>query len=501
MIKPSMEYRIETAPADDLKSLENLLNRMSTDGWDLYSMTEGENDSEYSYNCIFVREAEKASQEESDDDLASMIGVKSKIERLMNVQTEPWEECKSIQQKIKDKRTRINQIRSLIDGTSEDQRAHLNEEISKTINDLNHLQKELREIISPDIMIPKIGEEKLTITLSEELVDLVNPDLDANLIAHTVKARQELTDSIGYVIPRVKFFDTDTLDANEYCINIRGIPGFRGRVFPGYYMYYKDELKLSEVPDYAIADKDYYCDKDVIWIPEEKTKDFWIKGKSAAEVVSINLKHTVIKYIDELFDYTDVNCYLEIVGLQNSYLIENIIPDFLSVAEIKFILTNLVKEHVSIKDILYIFEKINDFADEGSKEDLLDKIRISLKRQISASLANSDGVIQAFELSAPRLEYFEEVIYSEQKDKDEDSDETDDIIRIPIEEGKITSLLKKLKSTVGKYDIDAYHVVLIVPFGIRYILNVLISPFVPNIKVVAKEEISDEYTLEIIDKI
>ena len=502
MLKPMMEYKIEVCPLEDIKELENLLNRMSQEGWDLYSMTEGEVNDELCYNCIFVREAGDSEVDENDHDLSSMTGFKSQIERLMNAQTEPWEKCKSIQQKIKDKRTRINQIKSLIDSTSEDQRGSLNEEISKNINDLKHLQQDLRDIISPDIMIPKIGEDKLTITLSEELIDLVNPDLDANLVAQTVKARQEMTDELGYVIPRVKFFDKNTLDANEYCINIRGIAGFRDRVFPGFLMYYKDELKLADVPDYAITAKDYYCDKDIIWIPEEKTKDFWIKGKTASEVISANLKHTVIKYIEELLDYTDVNCYLEIVGLQNSYLIENIIPDFLSVAEVKFILTNLVKEQISIKDILYIFEKINDFADEGTKEDLLDKIRISLKRQISASLANEEGIIQAFTLSTTRLKYFEDAINAAFDELDEDEDEKcDEVLKIAIEDKKVEALLKKIKSTINKYEIESHHVVLIVPFGIRYIMSLLISPFMPNIKVIAKEEIAEEYTLEIIEQI
>ena len=61
------------------------------------------------------------------------------------------------------------------------------------------------------------------------------------------------------------------------------------------------------------------------------------------------------KYIDDIFDYSDINRYIEIVGNQNLYLVENIIPDYLSIAELKYILTNLIKEKVSIKDIVYIF--------------------------------------------------------------------------------------------------------------------------------------------------
>lgn len=86
-------------------------------------------------------------------------------------------------------------------------------------------------------------------------------------------------------------------------------------------------------------------------------------------------------------------------------MIENIVPDFVSIAELKYILTSLIKERVSIKDIVYIFEKINDFADEETKEDLLSRVRHSLSRQISKSIANENNLIQAFELSEESLKY------------------------------------------------------------------------------------------------
>ena len=127
---------------------------------------------------------------------------------------------------------------------------------------------------------------------------------------------------------------------------------------------------------------------------------------SASAVIARALEYVCIKYVEDIFDYNDINRYIEIVGENNMYLVENIIPDFVSIAELKFILTNLIKERVSVKDILFIFEKINDFSDEETKEDLLSKVRHALGRQISQSVANENNVIQAFELSEEHLKYF-----------------------------------------------------------------------------------------------
>ena len=495
MFKPSLEYKIKSCPSNDKEALEKLLNEMSKEGWELYSLSEVEVDNEFCYNCIFHRE--QIDVEEEAEDLSSMIGFKSKMERLMHKKHEPFELCADIQRKIKDKRIKIAQIKSLIDSTSEDQRSSLNEEISKTLKELHDLQKNLRDVISPDIMIPKIGEEKLSIGLSEEIIDLVNPDVEANLIAQTVKTRQALTERLGYVIPRIKFLDDDSIQANEYCIKVRGIVAFIGQVFINHLMYYKEELNLSDLPEDVIEDIDAYSGKSVIWFPIEKTKDFWIKGLTAAEVIAQNIEYTCIKYIEELFDYTDVNCYLEIVGLQNSYLVENIIPDFLSVAEVKYILTSLIKEQVSIKDILFVFEKINDFADEITKEDLLDRIRISLGRQICAGIANSNGVIQALKLNKTNLEYFEEAICQ----SEEDEDMADDIVKIAIEESKVIKIATAIRKKAQKYNFEPSQIVLVVPSTIRHLLYLLLSPLIPNIKVIAKEEICKEYSLQIFDSV
>ena len=56
--KSKSVYKIKSVPSDDVKDLENILNEMSREGWDLYSLQESENDEGYCYNCIFLKDAE-----------------------------------------------------------------------------------------------------------------------------------------------------------------------------------------------------------------------------------------------------------------------------------------------------------------------------------------------------------------------------------------------------------------------------------------------------------
>lgn len=477
-------YMIKTCPSSDFEQLESLLNSMSEDEWELYSMHEVEVDGEYQYSCIFLKET---SLEDSYEDTFDLIGFKSKMERIMSPTLEPLDVCIDVQKKIKDKRLKIAQIKTLLDSTSEDNRAMLNQEISVTLQELDSLKQKLLEASSPDIMQNKIGESKLSISLSEELLDTISPDSDYNLISELVKVRQGLTESLGYIIPKVKFESDDTLQANEFVIKVRGVDAIKAFAYPGYVMYFRDKLNLSKLPKNIIKDVDYITGKQTIWIEQPKTKDFWEKGLDATGFIGRLLEFASIHHIEEIFDYSDVNRYIEIVGTQNMYLIENIIPDYVSIAELKYILANLVKEKVSIKDIIYVFEKINDFADDSSKEDLLARIRLALARQISASLIGKASSIQAFELSDKTADYFLKQI------------DTDKVIK--IDAAKLEKIISKINLAIENSSHQLNEVILITPIAIRNLIFLALVDFIPSIRVIAKEEILSDYPVEIIESV
>lgn len=486
MKSSSMKYCIKTCSSEDTAQLENLLNEMSAQGWEIYTMHEVECDNGFVFNCIFARDEEIL--DENEDDFDDVFGYKTQMQKMISVQNEPFELCVEIQRKIKDKRNRINKIISLIDETSESQRQKLNTEMSVCMEELSVLRKELQKVISPEIVADKIGEDKICIRLSEENIELVNPDLEANLVAQTVKIRQKLAEELGYIIPKIRFENDETLQANEFQIDVRGVSAFKGHVYPGCIMFFKEDLNTTKGFKDAIKDKDYISSKPIVWLPQEKTKSFWVSGYTASEAVARMLEYVCVKYVEDIFDYNDMNRYIEIIGENNLYLIENIIPDFVSIAELKFILTNLIKERVSVKDIIYIFEKINDFADEETKEDLLSKVRFALGRQISKSAANSDNLIQAFELSESSYKYLNAKV----KGKGE-------IIR--IDNSKIKTIAQNIYKAVDKSDSDFENAILIVPMEIRQITAFVLSQVMTDIRVIAREEITPEFEIEILAQV
>ena len=284
------------------------------------------------------------------------------------------------------------------------------------------------------------------------------------------------------------FKDDENLNSGEFSIKIRGMEVFRAVVYPGYKMFYADDLHLEHKIKNSVIAEDEISGKKVIWVEKEKAKDFWQSGLTSSEYIAKALKYIAVKHVDDLLDYEDIEKYLNVVEKENPYLIENIVPDIMTYADIKYVMVSLIKENVSIKNITYIFEKINDFADDGSKVDIINKIRIALSRQICSKYTNEDGeTISLFDLS--------DKTYSELMLGCDDSDAS--IIKIDADFAeKIAGKIKRKAKKLGIYEPKV-----MVPIEYRQILFTLLSLYINNIVVLAQEEIGASFKTDIIGEI
>lgn len=488
MFNKKMQYIIKSVPTDDKQALENLLNEMSDAGWDLYTMHEIETDSSFDFNCIFMRE--KQDEDETDlDDIVNITSFKYRMEKMLAAPSSPYASCKEIQLKISNQKERIKKIKSQLESEnlSPDKKKQLNEQMSDELRHLDSLKQALVNEISPDAMYSTIKEEKFVVNLSEEILELISMEANDNLLAETVKVRQNLAETLGYVIPHIHFHNSDELMQNEFSVKLHDIEVFRTVVFPKYNAFYKDELKGYTLAEGDIVVEDAITGKKLIWIASEKVKDFWYQGMTAVEYIGKAIETIAVKEVSDIMDYNDVNKYVEKVIEANSFLVDNIIPDFITASDLKYLLTCLIREKVSVKNIVYIFEKINDYANEPTKEDLLDKVRLALSKHIIKDLA-IDGELKVIEFSD---EIIDEV-YGFFKEDEEES-----VIRIDSSEVQdiACKLVKFAKSKRIKKPVIA------VPMDIRHMVFVILSEFVQDLTVLAHEELVSDFDIKFVGKI
>lgn len=492
MYNKKMQYVIKTCSSENTQELQNLLNEMSMNGWELYSMQETENDDgQLLCHCIFMKEAEN-SERNSNSDVINISSFKSQMEKMLSPEQSPYDICLEIQEKIRDRKAKIAKIKKELDGEAPASvtRKKLNDKISAGLKELEELKTKLAQATSPDAMFSKLKEEKLSIHLSEEILGALDPEqeiLEEELVAETVKSRLKLTEQLGYIIPKIVFQDDENLNPYEFSIRIRGLDVFKTTVYPKFLMFFDDELHLDKKIKNSVSDVDKITGRKIVWIEKDKAKDFWQKGLSCTEFIARALEFCAVKYVDELLDYEELDKYIDIVSHTNEYLVENIIPDFLTLSDLRFILTSLIREKISIKNITYIFEKINDFVQDCTKTDLVKKIRLAISRQIVKNNINENGIITAFEISEKTLDKF-------MPNFDEDDDA---IIRIDADFAE--TLAEKMNKKIKQYQVQ--NPKLIVPLELRHLLFTLLSNYMNDITVLAREEIGCHANLEIIAEI
>ena len=497
MYTKKMKYVVKSCSLANPQDLQDLLNDMSEEGWELYSMQEDEDEEGNLYcHCVFMRQAQNVSE---GADTINISSFKSRMEKMLSPEQSPYDICVDIQSKIREQKNKISKIKKELEGEAPASvsRKKLNDKISAGLKELDDLKLKLSHATSPDSMFSRLKEDKLSIHLSEELLSYIDDNstnLEDELVAQTVKTRIKLVDSLGFIIPKIVFQDDALLNPYEFSIQIRGLDVYRALVYPNFLMFFEDELHLDKKIKNSVKDIDKITGKNVIWIERDKAKDFWCKGLSGSEVITRALEYFVIKHADDLLDYEELDKYIDVVNEHNEFLIENLIPNPLSMSDVKSILANLVKERVSIKNITYIFEKLNDIAgSDADRTEIIDNLRMSLSRQICNNYKNENGAIEAFELSEDTIVKFGFLFSIDENMTDECFDESS-----IFDFENLEKFVTKLKKQSKKYGIE--RPILVVPIEIRTIISSLLNKYI-DVTVLAKEEIQYNAKLDVISKI
>ncbi len=486
MFSRNLEYVIKETSTEDRQALQDLLNEMSQEGWDLYTLHEVETEDDIVYSCIFMRERPATDENEVFDKVVNVKNFKAQMEKMLSNNMTPYESCRDIISKIKAQKERVANVKSQIDKVDWSERDTLNRQMSDELQRLENLKQDLVKEISPGVMYSRIGEEKFTVNLSDELLEFVNPDNQNDLLSETVKSRQKLTDELGYVIPRMVFQDNDELAPYEFSIKVHNLEVYKSTAVPEHIAFFKDDLHLTRKPAGTIVVKDEITGKDIWWVDVKQADDFWAEGWSAVEYIARAIEFISVKYVSEILDYSDINRYVTLVEKRNPFVINNIIPDFITIAELKYILINLIRERISIKDIDYIFEKINDFSDEMSKDGLLDRIRLSLAKHISQRFITKEPS-KVMEFSGKTLDDMFSL------------SESEDGAVIKVDGKFAEKLAKKMKKIADANDLK--EIILVVPMEIRHMTFAIFSEFINMLTVVAHEELSCDTNIEVIETI
>ena len=280
----------------------------------------------------------------------------------------------------------------------------VNQDVQQQLGQLDAVKQNMQDLVNPNKMYERLGVDVLSLQVGAGLLIIADPEQDGQLLAKIAALRQRVTDDLGYIIPNIRIMDSSAIGDNEYLISIRGNPVATGTVYPGKLMVIADQFEAlnKKLPDNAIASIEPTYQSQAYWInPQHISKDDNIQAVDAVDVIVTHLQECVRKYVDEVMTKTDVLKLMELVKSQDPTLVNDLVPTIISTSDLRKIFVNLIREKVSIKDIIFIFERLCDYARFSKEPDILsERLRAALGRQICLSSANKEKVLYALTLSS-----------------------------------------------------------------------------------------------------
>jgi len=279
----------------------------------------------------------------------------------------------------------------------------IQQDVNMQYHELESVKQNMQDLVNPNKMYERLGVDILSLQVGNGLLSIADPEQEGQLLAKIAALRQRMTDEFGYIIPSIRIMDSSALSDNEYLISIRNNPVSTGNVYPDRVMVISDQWESAgkPVPNDVITGVDPTYQQPVYWVKPDQIKEGEkITAIDSTDAIISHLQDSLRRYVDEIMTKTDIIKLMELVKTQDPTLINDLVPAIISTSDLRKIFVNLLREKVSIKDIIFIFERLCDFARFSKEPDILsERIRAALGRQICIGNATHDKILYVVTLS------------------------------------------------------------------------------------------------------
>jgi flagellar biosynthesis protein FlhA len=353
--------------------------------------------------------------------------------------------------------------------------------------------------------LPKTGEEPmaevgvdaLELAIGFGLVPLVDGGgggtASSTLLRRVSMIRRQIAADLGLVIPPVRIHDELGMESHEYVVKVRGSEVTRGRIMPGHLLAMDPGDAMGKLQ--GIPTREPAFGLEAVWIQESARGEAESLGYTVVDAESVIVTHlteTIRDHASEVLTRQDVRALLDKLKETNAAVVEEVVPDALSVGEIQRVLQSLLAEGVPIRDLGTIVEAIGDKARTTRDTSLLSEYaRQALGRAITAPHLDERLRLQAITLD-PAIE--QEVSTSITQTTDGEYLAMDP----PRAQAIVTALRKQVEHATARGTQGGKGPVLLCSARIRRHLRRLIAQAQPHLAVCSYNEIAPGIDVETI---
>jgi len=247
-----------------------------------------------------------------------------------------------------------------------------------------------------------LNVDMLQLEVGYGLIPFVDSAQDGELLNRIQSIRKQFAMNNGFIVPPVHIKDNLQLSPNHYTFSLKGVTVAESEILPGHFMAMDPGMVTETMQGIAATEPAFGL--PALWISSDKKDRAQIAGYTVVDcttVMATHISEIIKQYSHELIGRQEVQGLLDNLAKTYPKLVEELVPNILSLGTIMRVVQNLLKEGVSIRDLRTILETMADWATTTQDTDILTEyVRHALARTISSDLA-VDGVIPVITLAKP----------------------------------------------------------------------------------------------------
>jgi len=363
------------------------------------------------------------------------------------------------------------------------------EEKKKATVELEQAARETREQKKePENVFSYFQVDTLEIEIGYNLILLTDERHGGDLLHRLAAVRRQCAGEMGIYVRPIRIRDNLQLNPNAYSFKLRGVEIAAGELMPGHFLA-MDPLG-QELDAKGIPTTEPTFGLPAWWVAAEDREQVELAGFTVVDCATVLVTHlteVIKRHAHELLGRQEVKELLDVVKEKNPVVVEELVPDLMTMGEVQKILQNLLKERVPIRDLASILEALADGARISKDVDYLTECtRQALARTICSQYTGTGSSKITVITLHPRLE---QAIAG--------SIEQTQMGSYPVLEPQIVrQILNKLKTSVDNLTLRGLPPVVLCSSKVRLPFRRLTERSFPNLAVLAMNEIAPNIEVE-----
>ena len=347
--------------------------------------------------------------------------------------------------------------------------------------------QELEEMKSPESVIDLLHVDAIEFEFGYGLIPIADKNQGGDLLDRVIMIRRQCAIELGIVVPVIRIRDNIQLFPNQYVIKIKGNRVASGEIMLDHYLAMSPGIDDESIEGIQTVEPAFGM--PALWVNEEMKEEAEMAGYAIVDppsVVSTHLTEVIKRHAHELIGRQEVKSLIENVRETSPAVVEELIPNLMAIGEVQKVLMKLLKEKVSIRNLLVILETLADYAHQTKDADVLTEfVRQALSRQITLQYTNPSEPLQVITAGAGLEKKFAESVHrSEQGNYLSIDPETSQLI------------YQKISEQANQLQQSGVQPILLTSPAIRIYMRQFIERFAPELPVLSYNELEPEVEIQ-----